>query len=297
MGDGASRNRAFALLLVSGVAALIASPSAGAATQLGQTFPPPSQCSGQTYLQSSSDNSAYAAPTAGVITSWRFLAGPTSPASGLRLKVGRTQGGNVFTIVGESQTEPIAPSQLNSFPTRIPVLAGDVIGFFHSSAANSCNGSAMGAHGIHMAPGDVAAGTTATFTPDTQFQLDLAATLEPDADNDGFGDESQDCNTASAAQTNDCAPPETQVTKGPKAKAKKRKATFEFSGTDARVVASFECSLNGAPFGACASPITVKGKKGKNSFSVRAVDAAGNADGTPATQDWKVKKKRKKRKK
>ena len=92
----------------------------------------------------------------------------------------------------------------------------------------------------------------------------------------------------------DADPPDTTITGQPKAKTKKKKATFEFTGTDARAVASFECSLNGAPFTTCTSPLTVKGKKGKNRFEVRAKDAAGNVDPTPATDDWKVKKKKKK---
>jgi Tol biopolymer transport system component len=88
--------------------------------------------------------------------------------------------------------------------------------------------------------------------------------------------------------------PNATITKGPKAKTKKKQATFEFTGTDGRAVASFECSLNGAPFTSCTSPHAVKGKKGKNHFEVRAKDSAGNIDPTPATFDWKVKKKKKK---
>jgi hypothetical protein len=96
--------------------------------------------------------------------------------------------------------------------------------------------------------------------------------------------------------------PETQITKGPKDKLKlkkgkkKAKATFEFTGTDARAVASFQCSLDGGPFEPCASPDTEKVKKGKHEFEVRAVDAAGNVDPTPASDDWKVKRKKKKKK-
>jgi hypothetical protein len=95
--------------------------------------------------------------------------------------------------------------------------------------------------------------------------------------------------------------PETTITKGPKNKVKlkrgkkKAKASFEFTGSDARAVASFQCSLDGGPFEPCASPDKVKVKKGKHEFEVRAVDAAGNVDPTPATDDWKVKKKRKKK--
>jgi hypothetical protein len=93
------------------------------------------------------------------------------------------------------------------------------------------------------------------------------------------------------------AQPDTTITKGPKAKTKKKLATFEFSGTDARAVAGFECSLDGGAFAACTSPYSVKVKKGRHTFSVRATDQAGNIDGTPAAFGWKVKKKRKKRKK
>ena len=89
----------------------------------------------------------------------------------------------------------------------------------------------------------------------------------------------------------DTTPPETTITKSPKKKSAKKKATIEFTS---EAGAKFECSLNGAPFTPCTSPAAVKGKKGKNTFSVRAKDAAGNTDATPATASWKVKKKRKK---
>jgi hypothetical protein len=41
--------------------------------------------------------------------------------------------------------------------------------------------------------------------------------------------------------------------------------------------------------GHCTSPYTVKVKKGKHSFQVRAIDQAGNVDGTLASDAWKVK--------
>jgi hypothetical protein len=93
----------------------------------------------------------------------------------------------------------------------------------------------------------------------------------------------------------DTAAPDTQITKGPKDKTKKKQATFEFAGSDARALAGFECSLDGAAFAACTSPHTVKVKKGKHNFQVRATDQAGNADPTPASDDWKRKKKKKKK--
>jgi hypothetical protein len=85
--------------------------------------------------------------------------------------------------------------------------------------------------------------------------------------------------------------PNTTITKGPKKKTKKKEATFEF--TSDIPGATFECSLDGKTFTPCTSPHEVKVKKGKHSFEVRAV-LNGTPDGSPAEQDWKVKKKRKK---
>jgi large repetitive protein len=87
--------------------------------------------------------------------------------------------------------------------------------------------------------------------------------------------------------------PNVTITSGPKAKTKKKTATFTFTGTDARAVASFQCKVDSAAFEPCTSPHTVKVKNGKHTFEVQAIDQAGNV-GAPATDDWKVKKKRKK---
>jgi hypothetical protein len=122
------------------------------------------------------------------------------------------------------------------------------------------------------------------------FHLDVSAILEPDADNDGFGDESQDCAPADASKNVDCVAPETAITKHPKSKTKKKQATFEFTSTEPN--STFECSLDGAPFAPCSSPDSFKVKKGKHTFSARAKDAAGNVDPSPATFDWKVKKRK-----
>ena len=85
--------------------------------------------------------------------------------------------------------------------------------------------------------------------------------------------------------------PLTSITKGPKAKTKKRNATFEFTADD--VGSSFVCSLDGGPFQPCSSPKTYdKLKRKKHSFAVTATDPSGNVDPSPATFDWKVKKKK-----
>ena len=91
--------------------------------------------------------------------------------------------------------------------------------------------------------------------------------------------------------TEDKTAPETEIEKGPKKKSVKRKAKFEFSANESG--ASFECNLDGnLGFSPCSSPATVKVALGKHSFTVRAIDAAGNVDATPDKHRWKVKRKR-----
>lgn len=53
--------------------------------------------------------------------------------------------------------------------------------------------------------------------------------------------------------------------------------------------ARFECKLDRRPYAACASPKTLRLKVGKHVFRVRGIDAAGNADGTPAKASIRIK--------
>jgi hypothetical protein len=53
--------------------------------------------------------------------------------------------------------------------------------------------------------------------------------------------------------------------------------------------ARFECKLDRRPYAACSSPRALKLKVGKHVFRVRAVDAAGNADESPAKAVIRVK--------
>jgi hypothetical protein len=86
-------------------------------------------------------------------------------------------------------------------------------------------------------------------------------------------------------------PPETAITKSPRQKTRKRRATFEFTSDEPD--SSFQCAVDGQVLKvACTSPYTIKVKRGKHTFRVQATDAAGNVDGTPANDDWKVKRKR-----
>jgi hypothetical protein len=90
----------------------------------------------------------------------------------------------------------------------------------------------------------------------------------------------------------------TQITHAPKKKVKtrKRKVRAVFAFTSTRPNSTFECKLDNGAFEPCTSPEKFKVKKGKHTFAVRATDAVGNVDASPATFDWKVKRKRKRHK-
>ena len=89
-------------------------------------------------------------------------------------------------------------------------------------------------------------------------------------------------------------PPETTITRAPKETLKVRKTatvTYEFGSDQAG--STFRCRIDAQPQGPCTSPLTLrKLRKGTHLFEVVAVDAAGNADATPATDTFKVKRKR-----
>jgi hypothetical protein len=64
-------------------------------------------------------------------------------------------------------------------------------------------------------------------------------------------------------------------------------ATFEFTSPEPGV--TFECSLDGAEFTPCTSPVTFTNlPEGEHTFRVRSRDPAGNVDATPATHTWTV---------
>src|SRR6266511_386084 len=89
-----------------------------------------------------------------------------------------------------------------------------------------------------------------------------------------------------AVDSADAGPPDTAVIHRPRDRTRRRKASIEFSSSEAG--STFECSLDSEPFRSCSSPQTVKVKRGHHSFAVRAIDAGGSADPTPATASWTV---------
>jgi hypothetical protein len=170
--------------------------SASAATQIGETFVPNNNGGGPTNTLIQTSPIGYSIPSHGVITSWSFEA-PATFVPELKFKLARPAGGSKYMIVGESAQEVPTAGTLNTFPTRIPARAGDVIGVSDPVDGNLGRGTANPSYKMHfiVGGGDVPPGTTVDFDgSNVGFQLDVSAVLEPDCDSDGFGDETQDQN-------------------------------------------------------------------------------------------------------
>lgn len=92
---------------------------------------------------------------------------------------------------------------------------------------------------------------------------------------------------ATRTWTADVTPPSTTITSGPSGSVASASATFTFTSNEA--AATFACRLDGGPFAPCTSPFTASGlAQGGHTFVVRATDAAGLDDPTPATAAWTV---------
>jgi hypothetical protein len=273
------------------VLALALPGSATGAVTIGETFTPTSSCIGDyTILQTASPGDRYAAPSDGVITSWSYQTA-ANPLT-LVFKVARRQTGTDFTVIGESELETAAANRLNTYLSRLPVERGDVIGLFRASDG-LCNGFAP-SYSYSALPGEVALGSTDTFNPALPYRFPVSARLEPDCDNDGFGDETQDQATESCDPPPiDTVAPRTFITKDAPKKLRKSKVKFKFVSDDP--TASFECRLKGKgldrllkQFSECSSPRKYKRlDEGKYKFQVRATDPAGNV-GAPAKDKFKV---------
>ena len=119
--------------------------------------------------------------------------------------------------------------------------------------------------------------TTAGLAPTRTLQLGNEAAAQP-------GRVRVD-NVNATATGADQTPPETTISSGPSGSVPNGQATFGFTSSESG--STFQCSLDAAAYTACSSPKAYSGlAKGSHTFKVRAVDATGNVDASPATRTW-----------
>jgi parallel beta-helix repeat protein len=89
--------------------------------------------------------------------------------------------------------------------------------------------------------------------------------------------------------TVDTTVPETAILSQPDPTTPSTDASFTFAGTDNTTDLSYQCKLDTAAFAGCTSAKSYSGlTPGSHNFQVRAIDAAGNIDGSPASYSWTV---------
>jgi hypothetical protein len=172
------------LLAVASVAAagLIAAPSAGAAVTIGQTSAPAITCGEFDRLQPTvTSGTGYVVPQTvanGTITSWSTQGGATPESLGM--KVYRQISGANYQVVGQDGPRALNANALNTFPTSIPVKAGDVLGNFTTGTTGpACTFNVPGEFYIRRA-GNLPTGSQGTFDLfDGDRRLNVSAVINP----------------------------------------------------------------------------------------------------------------------
>jgi len=84
----------------------------------------------------------------------------------------------------------------------------------------------------------------------------------------------------------DCLAPATRLNRAPRRRTHRRRVKFKFSSNEPG--STFKCKLDHRPFRPCTSPKRYRVRPGKHVFKVKATDAAGNTDPTPAQKRFRV---------
>lgn len=142
------------------------------------------------------------APSSGVVTSVRFNVPAEAPTFSTLVKIMRPAGGTDFTTVREGGPVDVTAGT-GSYDVRLPVSAGDAIGLYGAAGTLACAGGGAG-DVLGQFSGNTTVGSTETFATGAGSSLPVVATVEPDADDDGFGDTTQDLCPQSASTQDAC---------------------------------------------------------------------------------------------
>jgi hypothetical protein len=175
--------------------ALIAAPSASAAELMGDPCAATGTSTAAAAIVLNNNMSGAALPvdavpeTPWVITKWKVNAAAGIGAVPQQLIVTHGVGEEADQLVGESSLETVVGGAANEFLTRIPIPEYGHIGLRGPDGALVCEEHAHLA-GLVAEPWSL--GESRHFRIETSLGVPVVATLEPDRDHDGYGDETQD---------------------------------------------------------------------------------------------------------
>jgi uncharacterized repeat protein (TIGR01451 family) len=196
---------------------------------IGQTTGATDNCgSNQSFVQRSTAGApSYVAQSAGVIVSWNYLAGASAPDVKLKVYALKTAP-DIWTLRAESSRKAggsgageVHANALNTFTESpgIPIAAGEHLGMtgFGGSSGMGCieaTGNSSDAVRVCCSPpGDTVMGDNTFLGELPNTKADVSAVVEPDADGDLYGDETQDSCPGTAAVHTGACPADIAVTK------------------------------------------------------------------------------------
>jgi len=222
--------------------------------------------------------------TGGIITRWQYLASTGGGTVAMQVLSEQTYNG-VFAPLAETAAESPVPSTLNEFPTHIPLGPGKYsLAIKSVSGSPQCLSSGFPYDSVVQKSPSPAVGSGPTQYGGSQdgVRVNVAMVAEGDADQDGFGDHSEDGCPGNTQRHDDCVKPDLPQFE---TKARKRRMTVTFSSEEP---GTFECHLENKKFSPCVSPMKYKRlKPGLHNFTIRAVDANGNV-GPQNSYRWRV---------
>jgi hypothetical protein len=183
-------------------------------------------------VQAGEGGSEYTVTAPGVITSWSSMANAVPNRTQKLLITRNANADATWDVVARDVLRTlVTPSVLNVFTgLHLPVAAGDQLALY-SPAAQPGPGGATSAIYTKNPSTNVArsltgaepgASFTVSGTPEANTRLNAAAAVEPDADGDTFGDETQDLCPTNAAVQVACPVPSVTAKKCPKGKRLKK---------------------------------------------------------------------------
>jgi hypothetical protein len=202
---------------------------------------------------------------------------------------------NYVVISAATPADTTAPMVESAIPgdtgSNIPVDTDVAIEF--SEPVQGVNGTTFtlskGSEAVAATVTYNAADTTATLAPNADLEPGTLYTvrLTPDI-TDLAGNKLPAYQwTFTTAQVADTTAPDTTITSGPAEGATITTATASFEFASSEAGSSFECKLDGGDWADCTSPEDLANlPDGSHTFSVRAIDAAGNTDASPATRSF-----------
>lgn len=163
------------------------------------------------------------------------------------------------SVDGDEATATFSSEEAASFECSL-----DERGFTSCGSPQAYPGLSPGTHGFEVRAADPSGNTD----PSPARENFTVATPEPPPDAPG-----------------DTTPPRTRIIKMPKPRSTKEVAAFSFGSSEA--MSAFRCRVDGRRV-FCGYRLSMAMELGKHRITVAAIDAAGNADLTPARYSWRV---------